>query len=286
MPISTTRVDPETGETVYTGDIQPYRDPETGDVVEILDEDERLISPTERQLILKRIAERTTPTWKGVRPKRKPTALLTGLVYCECGARMSASGSSYVCGSKRSGGHCPGASAMVEVLDRYVVGQWFDRLSGATFDPDNPDPFLIAVAERWGRYTDPAGANERDELEARIADAEARLSDLEAARYERGEFSDPGGTDRYARLHEKVSGALVTLVKRRADLGPGALDIGGFLEPELVLEAWESQGDNDERRELLRLAFERVEVKKARGRGYRFKPDERVNLVPVGYDAD
>lgn len=266
----------------YTAEVVPYRDPETGDTIEVC---EPLITATERAKIHALIEERTTEGFHGRRAKRKASALLTGLVWCECGARMSASGNSYVCGAARNGGSCTGARVMTSRLDAYVSERWRDRLAEAAAsvpidaeDDVDVDPLLIAVAERWSQHLDPAGAEERAELDAQIADREARLEDLEAARYERGEFADASGMERYRRLHDRMSAQLRAVRERRAELGNGALNVGGLLEPDVVLEAWEASDDNDLRRELLAMAFDRVVVTKAKGRGYRFKPEERVTI--------
>lgn len=278
LPETVTREDPETGEKIYTGVVKPWRNPETGDTVQVCDP---LITPAERSKIEQIAASRRSPHLHGYRPVRKGTALLTGLAFCAaCGARMSRTGNSYVCSKAktRTGRGCRGARALVKNLDDYVSQQWRERLERATANPE--DPFLHAVADRWLRLQNPKEVSEREELRARLEDLSAKLGELEEARYIRGEFHVPGGPERYERLRARLSEQIAQVQDRLEEMGKGSVDLGGLLESDVVLEAWEA-ADVEMRRSLLRLAFDRVEVTLAKGRGYRWNPQERVRLVEV-----
>ncbi|GHG58868.1 hypothetical protein GCM10018779_24770 [Streptomyces griseocarneus] len=124
---------------------------------------------------------------------------------------------------------------------------------------------------------DPEVFAKRDAIEAEIEDEEARLADLEEARYVRGEFDGADAIDRYNRLAGRLR---IRVEGLRADLlrmpTPFA-DISPLLDAGLLREAREAD-DAAGRRERLGLAIDRVEVRRGKV-GVRFDGDERCRIV-------
>jgi DNA invertase Pin-like site-specific DNA recombinase len=271
MPETECIVD-ENGEKKYTGRVFPYRNPETLDTVEVGD---GIITVGERERILRHLESRTFLHAGKRRPKQDGQALLTGLIVCGvegCGRRMHRVGGSYQCMARRSGNECPGASVLAERVDEYVAERFLSMLPA--LEPF--DPLVIAIADRWVHRIDPETFAKRDAISAEIQDEEARLADLEDARYVRGEFNGPGATDRYNRLAERLNNRLSGLRDNIAKLPMPTIDVTPMLDSELLRAAWEAASDDD-RRDRLSLAIDRVAVSKGE-RGKRFVPTERVTI--------
>jgi site-specific DNA recombinase len=255
------------GTRKYTSRVVPYRDPETLDTVTI---GEGIITVGERELIIRQLESRTFADAGKRRGHKQGTALLTGIARCGlCGSRMSRVGTSYACNSRRMGRGCEGVTARVESLDDYVTEAFLSRLPA--LEPE--DDLLAAIAERWVKREDPEVFAKRDAIEAEIADEEARLADLEEARYVRGEFSGPDAIDRYNRLAGRLRNRIEGLRADMAKLPTPAVNISPLLDPELLREAWEAD-DVSGRRDRLRLAIDSVTVSKGRV-GARFNGHER-----------
>ncbi|MFE3990715.1 recombinase family protein [Streptomyces goshikiensis] len=271
MP-ETESVETDDGERKYTGRVFPYRDPETLDTVEI---GEGIITVGEREQIIRTLESRTFVHAGKRRPKPEGTALLTGLVFCAvpgCGRRMHRVGGSYQCMARRAGNQCIGASALAEAVDQYVTEQFLTKLPA--LEPD--DPLLVAIADRWVHRVDPETFAKRDALTAEIQDQEARLADLEDARYVRGEFSGAAAVERYNRLSERLRGRIQGL---RADLNKlpmPSVDVSPMLDGLTLREAW-ADATNEDRRSRLSLAIDRVEVSKG-VRGQRIIPEQRIQI--------
>ncbi|WP_078871630.1 recombinase family protein [Streptomyces caatingaensis] len=271
MP-ETESVETDDGERKYTGRVFPYRDPETLDTVEI---GEGIVTVGERDKILRQLEERTFVHAGKRRPKAEGTALLTGLIFCGvpgCGRRMHRVGNSYQCMARRAGNQCPGANAMADRVDEYVAESFLSKLPAL----EPTDPLVVAMADRWVHRSDPETFAKRDAIKAEIEDEEARLADLEDARYVRGEFKGAAAVERYnrltGRLRERIDGLRADL----ATLPMPSVDVTPMLDSEILREAW-GDSTNVERRERLSLAIERVEVSKGQ-RGRRFVPEQRVRI--------
>lgn len=264
----------ETGR--YTSKVVPYRHPDTGDVVEV---GEGIITVAEREKIIAQLESRTFQHAGRRHPKPIGTALLTSIARCAhdgCGKAMAISGNSYRCLGALQGNTCPGASAMAIRVDEYVTFQFLARLP--MLEPG--DPLLDAVADRWIHKADPELFAQRDAITAELADAEARMADLEDARYVRGEFTGAEAIERYSRLADRLRGRIDGLRYDLAKLPTPEADISPLLDGELLAEAWEA-AEVLERRELLKLAIDRVEVTKGR-HGARFVAEDRVRIVWAG----
>lgn len=271
MP-ETESVETDDGERKYTGRVFPYRDPETLDTVEI---GEGIITVGEREQIIRTLESRTFVHAGKRRPKPEGTALLTGLVYCAvpgCGRRMHRVGGSYQCMARRAGNQCIGASALAEAVDQYVTEQFLTKLPA--LEPD--DPLLVAIADRWVHRVDPETFAKRDALTAEIQDEEARLADLEDARYVRGEFSGAAAVERYNRLSERLRGRIEGLRTDLRKLPMPSVDVSPMLDGLTLREAW-ADATNEDRRGRLSLAIDRVEVSKG-VRGQRIIPEQRIEI--------
>ncbi|MEV6506589.1 recombinase family protein [Streptomyces sp. NPDC051642] len=271
MP-ETESVETEDGERKYTSRVFPYRDPETLETVDI---GEGIITVGERDRIIRQLEARTFVHAGKRRPKPEGTALLTGLVFCGvpgCGRRMHRVGNSYQCMARRAGNQCIGASAMADVVDGYVTGRFLTKLPA--LEPD--DPLLIVIADRWVHRVDPETFAKRDAITAEVQDEEARLADLEDARYVRGEFKDAAAVDRYNRLAERLRSRIEGLRNDFDKLPVPSVDVSPMLDSVLLREAW-SQATNDDRRDRLSLAIDRVEVSKGK-RGQRIVPEQRIRI--------
>ncbi|WP_405855313.1 recombinase family protein [Streptomyces sp. NBC_00090] len=259
------------GTRKYSNKVFPYRDPETGETVSI---GEGIITVGERELILDQLQARTFPMAGKRHGRKQGTSLLTGIARCGlCGSRMSKAGTSYVCANNRMGRDCPGVSARVESLDAYVTGEFLSRLP--SLDP--LDPLLGVIADRWKQRMDPVAVARRDAVVAETADAEARLADLEEARYVRGEFDGSDAHDRYDRMAARLRHRIEGLRADLARMPMPSVDLSAFLDVGRLKEAWE--GDEVVgRRERLGLAVDRVEVQRGKV-GVRFDGDERCRVV-------
>ncbi|WP_166028634.1 recombinase family protein [Streptomyces chilikensis] len=260
----------------YTSKVVPYRHPDTGDVVEV---GEGIITVAEREKIIAQLESRTFHHAGKRHPKPIGTALLTSIARCahdDCGKAMILSGNSYRCLGAVQGNTCPGASAMAARVDDYVTFMFLARLPQLT----PGDPLLDAIADRWIHKSDPGLFAKRDAITAELADAQARMADLEDARYVRGEFAGAEAIERYGRLANRLHDRIDGLRHDLAKLPTPEADISPLLDGELLRESWEA-AEVQERRELLRLAIDRVEVTKG-SRGARFIAEDRVRIVWAG----
>ncbi|WP_433230384.1 recombinase family protein [Micromonospora sp. CA-248260] len=260
----------------YTAKVVPWRDPETGESVEI---GRGIITPAEQLQVARILKDRTaadvTGRNRGVRAE--VSHLLTGFLRCGgCGGRMSAGGRSYVCHARRLGKPCPAyTTAFIAAVDRAVIAAFIARL--AMTEPG--DPLLDTVAERWVARHDPDVIRERSTITAALDEANAALVDLEDARYLRGEFVGPDAIQRWTRLHERLTARVAGLRRNLADFPLPEADISPLLDPVLAREAWDAATVPD-RRDFLGLALNAVTVAPAEGRrGVRFDPVARLRFT-------
>lgn len=88
------------------------------------------------------------------------------------------------CSGKRRGHTCRGSLFPAAELEDFILGRFRNRL--ATSDPD--DPLIETICSLWLEQTLPENEGVRRVLEQAKDDTAARIADLYAARYERGEF--------------------------------------------------------------------------------------------------
>lgn len=171
----------------------------------------------------------------------------------------------YRCNGRVQGGTCPGTSVDLVSADEQVALVVLHRL--AAMEPD--DPALDAIVTRWLARQDPTLGQERTALVAAVDEARASLSDLEDARYLRGQFSDALGRARFDRLHATLSERLASAEAALADVPDLTPDVTTLLDTALSTEAWEVASLMD-RRGILALVLDGVKVRKAPTTGGRF----------------
>ncbi|MET8834934.1 recombinase family protein [Micromonospora sp. NPDC004540] len=244
--------------------------------------DEPIITLAERAQVLAAIEQRAPVTPSGSRRTvvgAAPKHALSGLLRCECGGplvfdneRVQANGERrhayFRCQRQAHNGRaCQGRPVVrASVAEAWVEHAVLSRL--AALDPGS-DAFE-AVASRWLTRQDPTDDAERRAAREAVTVAEADVADLEAARYERGEFPGPDGAERWQRLYRRSVGRLNAARDVLAAF-PDVLDVGGLLDPVIFAEAL-ATNDTAERRALYRLALDRVTVRRAEGGGYAFTP--------------
>ncbi len=227
--------------------------------------------------------------WLDSRPKRKfenrTTALLTSMevLYCECGRPMSANnaarpvGGSYFCsrpkGVKPKPGEHDGGSYISRAgVDDLVARRIFALISTAEDDPETAD-ILAAAAQRFGEANEsPERAQERRTVVQERADAARALEQLyDDADLYRG---DEIGRARWRKDVQAQQERLAACDALMAELGEADV-------PTLPISEWLSHDDDwngdpigpgtwwdraslNDRRALVKLFCERVEIRKAR----------------------
>ncbi|MGQ4346673.1 recombinase family protein [Streptomyces sp. SAS_275] len=244
MP-ETETVETGDGGRKYTGRVFPYRAPETLEAVGI---GEGIITVGEREQIIRTLESRTFLHAGKRRPKPEATALLTGLIFCI------------------------GASALAAPVDQYVTEQFHTELS----ELEAGDPLIDAISDRWMRRVDPQTFAKREALTTEIQEEEARLADLEDARYVRGEFSGAVAVERYDRLAERLRGRINRLCVDLRRLPMPSVDVSPMLDGPTLHKEWAGL-TNENRRERLSLAVDRIEVSKG-VRGQRIIPEKRIRI--------
>jgi hypothetical protein len=231
---------------------------------------EALVDDAQRSRAVRAIKGHSKPTtgYQG-----KATNLLTDLAACTCGRSAPVSGNSYNCTSSlREGESCPApASAYRPALEAHVLHMWLARLTNA--DPE--DPLLAAVAHRWAAITKPEESAELQEAMAVMREAEAALErllrDRRAGLYEgpAARFFEPAYDDAMAEYNSAS-----TTVRQHGGAG---VDITFLMEEESAREAWE-HADPDLRRDLLRLAIDKVIISRAPEGVRHFDGHQRVEI--------
>ncbi|MFJ8146191.1 recombinase family protein [Streptomyces sp. NPDC096048] len=205
----------------------------------------------------------------------RATHLLTDLLRCGgCGAKMPTSGRSYVCNGHQMGKPCPApASAMRARIEEYVYHAWVGAVSAA--DVDAGDPLMIAVAERWAALVAPAETEEAQEAIGAVKAAEAAVERLANDRA-KGLYDGAMGKH-FSRLVAEAEETLREAQERADDLNGRSIDLTMFDDVAMLEEAWEA-ADLPMRRDLLRVAIEKITVTQAARRGVPFDGDTRCDI--------
>jgi DNA invertase Pin-like site-specific DNA recombinase len=233
-----------------------------------------IATPEERAKVLAALESRTREDAFGGPRRgagRSPKALLSNILRCGvCGGPMRPAGASYYCHDRKSGGDCPGMTALVQSVDEAVASAVLGHL--AALDPDDPEDLerLAAVADRWVVTREAPADDAARSAAAEMAEVGARLGDLEDARYLRGEFTDSAALQRYDRLHATLTTRLEGLRAALALTGPApGPDLGPLLDLAMSREAWDAT-PLPIRQDLIRSALQAVTVAKAPVIGGRF----------------
>jgi site-specific DNA recombinase len=171
--------------------------------------------------------------------------LLVGVVRCgECGSgaiRQSPRGKSssssvyYRCQSLRDAGTCRGAF----ISETYAEDEVVSRLRAKLTALQPGDRLLDEIAERWFAQKLPDPGADRRVLEAGRDAAKARIADLYAARYQRGEFTTPEELAIYDRLMQRLREQREAAEAALAELPPlPEFDVATLLDGELSAETW------------------------------------------------
>lgn len=205
----------------------------------------------------------------------KASHLLTDLLRCAgCGAKMPTSGRSYVCNAHAMGKPCPApASAMRARIEEYVYREWVATVSAA--DVDAGDPLMIAVGERWAALVAPEETEEMHEALAAVKAAEAAIERLANDRA-KGVYDGAMGKH-FPRLVREAEELLREAQERAETLTGGRTDLTMFDDVNLLEEAWEA-ADLPMRRDLLRVAIDKITVTRAARRGAPFDGDARCTI--------
>ncbi|MGW5651982.1 recombinase family protein [Streptomyces humi] len=213
----------------------------------------------------------------------KATHLLTDLLRCAgCGSKMPTSGRSYVCNGHIMGKPCPApASAMRDRIESYVYREWVATVAGA--DVDAGDPLMIAVAERWAVLTAPEETEASQEALAVVKAAEAAVERLANDRA-KGLYDGAMGKH-FPRLVAEAEETLREAQSRADSLSGHAVDLTMFDDSDLLEAAWEG-ADLPMRRDLLRVAIDKITVTRAARRGAPFDGDDRCEIVWATPETD
>lgn len=201
--------------------------------------------------------------------------LLTGLARCGgCGLSAPFQGKSYACGGVLGGRDCKArASARGPQLEQHVFECWLARLTAA--EPD--DPILHVVSERWMARVRPEETEEEQAARAALRVAETGLQRLLADR-QKGVYD--GAASRYFAPMLRDASEAVELAQKEVGKyvvdGPLRLPFLS-VEREILVASWEA-ADLPLRRDLLRLAIDRVIIHKAPRQGVRFDGLSRVTI--------
>ncbi|MFF5537870.1 recombinase family protein [Streptomyces cinerochromogenes] len=205
----------------------------------------------------------------------KASHLLTDLLRCAgCGSKMPTSGRSYVCNGHAMGKPCPApASAMRERIEEYVYREWLVAVTSAGVD--DGDPLMIAVAERWAALTAPEETEAAQDALAAVKAAEAAVERLANDRA-KGLYDGAMGKH-FPRLVAEAEQRLREAQERADALSGHHVDLTMFDDEELLYQAWEA-ADLPMRRDLLRVAIDKITVTQAARRGAPFDGDARCTI--------
>lgn len=215
----------------------------------------------------------------GPRARGRAKHLLTDITHCaHCGRGMVCQGRYYVCTSVSSGDRtCESPTyAGKKSLEEYVAARWLDVVT--SLEPT--DALAAVIAERWAALQAPKQtAEHRKALEALKA-AEVVRERLQRA-FRLGAYE--GAEDLFAEEMKRATADVLAARDEVARSGAPTPDTSFVDDPDTARAAWEA-ADLPLRRELVRLAIDRVVVRRSGRRGQRFNGDERVTITWAAAD--
>ncbi|WP_185094891.1 recombinase family protein [Streptomyces sp. PanSC19] len=205
----------------------------------------------------------------------KPKHLLSGLLECAaCGGGSAIHGRSYRCYNFTVGKPCAAPmSAMRARIEEYIYGEWLGAVLRA--DLNDADPLMVAVAERWVALTKPEETEEHKHALAAVKAAETALERLAEDR-KAGIYDGAMGRF-FPRLVAEAETDLANAQRRVSEFN-GVVDLTLFDDFDALNEAWQA-ADDDLRRDLIRLAIDKVTVTKGPRRGAPFDGDDRCVIT-------
>ncbi|MFD5657068.1 recombinase family protein [Streptomyces hirsutus] len=230
--------------------------------------------PAEKAARARRVVSGYQVGTKPDAPRRgRAETTMVGLCVCTgCGFNMARSGGSLMCNKNRAGIECP-APAVVSItaIERYVVDAWSARLGAS--DPE--DALLAIVAERYAALNAPQETAAISEAKAALRSVEQEARKL-ADDYAAGLFNG-ALRNHFAKLAADLDLRQTEAEERLSALESPRVDITFLLEG-YARQAYDN-AEQSTRRDLVRLAVERVTVTKAPYRGARFNGAERVRIA-------
>lgn len=240
-----------------------------------------LITDDDREAATRAIAGHTKPDHsKAGEARGRARHLLTGTTRCEgCNRLMPRMSRSYACMSAQGGKPCPRpASAYGPAVEEYVFERWVSRLVNA----DEEDPLLVVVAERYGAMVKPTETAELEATRAALAASEAEMGRL--LRDRRAGLYEGAASRFFEPAWEEVTRDVDEARQALRALGGASVDIGFLLEEYRLREHWEA-ADMPLRRDLLRLAIDRVTIRKVTMRGP-FDGPARVDIRWADHESE
>ncbi len=203
----------------------------------------------------------------------KARHLLTGLVVCGgCSGPMVCAGFGYVCASRHVDRPCPApATASKAAVEEYVATVWRHALGAC----EPYDDLALAVAHRWAALNAPEQTAEHLAAQEAVRAAETVRERLQRA-FRAGAYD--GAETLFADEMRDATAAVNEAKAALAEHGAPVPDASFIDDPATVDEAWNA-ADLPTRRDLLRLAIDRVTVRKADYRGQRFNGAQRVTFT-------
>jgi DNA invertase Pin-like site-specific DNA recombinase len=198
-------------------------------------------------------------------PRRR--VLLTGMVHCECGARLLRGNDKgrvvWRCRTGRLSQSCGRVSVGADLLERFVVERVLRYTDSPTF---------AAMLRRSGKTDDDDGG-----VSAELADIARRLDDLDAM-FEAGTLSRA----RYERMNRKLLDRQ-THAHSSLHVDTGSRALAPFSRRGALRQAWAKPDDEftlDQRRAVLTALVDHVLVNRSAKAG-RYQPpiDERAEVV-------
>jgi site-specific DNA recombinase len=215
-----------------------------GEGIITLAERARILAEMERRSTIVRNADKAERIGTRTGAGRPAKYLASGFARCgECGNAASVwtqlkRGNTYRyfrCSPKAHGQDCRGCNFSADRLHDEVVSRLRAKLTA--LEPG--DPLLEEIAERWFAQRLPDQEADRRILEEARDAAKARIADLYAARYERGEFSTPDEIGSYEKLMERLKGQRDAAEAALAKLPPRPeFDVATLVDGELSLDVW------------------------------------------------
>ena len=226
-------VDDEQGDHVFAGE-----------GIITLAERARILAEIERRSTIVRNADKAPriSSYAGVGQPAK--YLASGFTRCgECGSAASIwtqikRGNIYRyyrCSPKAHGQDCRGCNFSADRLHDEVVSRLRAKLTALK----SGDPLFDEIAERWFAQRLPDQDADRRILEEARDAARARIANLYAGRYERGEFSAADEVATYETLMERLKAQRDAAEAALAKLPPRpAFDVATLVHGELTLQVW------------------------------------------------
>ncbi|WP_406087468.1 recombinase family protein [Kitasatospora purpeofusca] len=239
---------------------------------EVWDKHRKIAAGIDRRGNLPTVEEQSKPV------ERSPAS---GLMWCDGGGRdpkkghsATIHGGSFRCGPLNLGEKtCPDpVTGMRTSVERVLAKEWHTKLTTAS----PLDPVMLAVAEGWVALAHPEESKKESEARGQIKLAEeavAKLDRLNAG----GAYTGRDGEETFIKLRRAAVEDVESARKEWEAVAKPMADIAVLRDPERCLKLWET-GDAHYRGQLLRLAIDKVFLKKAPYQGARFKAD-RLDIV-------